>query len=191
MTGCRNLTDNEVRKVLNTFTGRYRNRNRLLFVLGISTGFRISELLSLKISDVWNGQRVITAISVKASNTKTKKGRRIRLNSSAQSAIKDWIEDEHRPESGYLFSSRKGGAITRQQAHNVLKRAFKEAQLDGTLATHTLRKTFANRLLNNTEATVRDVSRYLGHEDIRVTERYLGIDSEKDAEWMESISIEL
>src|SRR5699024_1338315 len=158
---------------------------------GISTGFRISELLSIKVSDVWNGTRVLRSVKVEARNTKTKKGREITLNRSAKQAIWSWVTDEVRPDSQYLFSSRKGGAISRQQAHDVLKQAFKDAQLDGSLATHTLRKTFANKLLAHPDIDIRKVSRYLGHKNIDVTERYLGMNLEKDAEYMESISIDL
>jgi len=188
MNGCRNLTSDEVRKVINSFSGRYENRNRLLFVLGISTGFRISELLSIKVSDVWDGDRVLGSVRVQAKNTKTKEGREMRLNSSAKKAIQQWIDDPARPESEYLFSSRKGGAISRQQAHDVLKQAFEG--LDGTLATHTMRKTFATRLMDHPDIDIHKVSRYLGHKNVEVTERYLGIETSKDAEYMESIAVE-
>jgi integrase len=53
MNGCRPLTDAEVELVRKTFAGRYAARDRCLFILGIETGFRISELLSVRLGDVW------------------------------------------------------------------------------------------------------------------------------------------
>ena len=60
MKGTRPLDNNEIRLVSACFTGTFEERNRGLFMLGVSTGGRISELLSLKIGDVWqNGKAVI------------------------------------------------------------------------------------------------------------------------------------
>ena len=53
MKGTRSLDNNEIRQVTECFDGRCAVRNRSFFVLGISTDGRISELLSLKVEDVW------------------------------------------------------------------------------------------------------------------------------------------
>ena len=59
MKGTRPLDNNEIRSVSTCFTGTFATRNRALFMLGVSTGGRISELLSLRIGDVWqNGMTV-------------------------------------------------------------------------------------------------------------------------------------
>jgi integrase len=52
MIGARPLTNGEIANVLNAFTGAYAARDRALFVLGLKSGFRISEMLSLRVSDV-------------------------------------------------------------------------------------------------------------------------------------------
>ena len=58
--GMRPLSPDEIRRVVTHFQGVYAERNKSLFVLGISVGGRISELLSLNIRDVWdNGKAVI------------------------------------------------------------------------------------------------------------------------------------
>ena len=53
MKGTRPLDNNEIRFVSACFTGTFEARNRGLFMLGVSTGGRISELLGLQIGDVW------------------------------------------------------------------------------------------------------------------------------------------
>ena len=52
MKGCRALTADEVARVSKVFRGTYTGRDRALFILGIKTGFQISELLSLQVGDV-------------------------------------------------------------------------------------------------------------------------------------------
>ena len=60
MKGTRPLDNNEIRKVADSFDGVFATRNRGLFVLGISTGGRISELLSLKVEEVWQNGTPVT-----------------------------------------------------------------------------------------------------------------------------------
>jgi integrase len=64
MAGCRALTDREVELVSKSFGGRYALRDRALFLLGVHTGFRISELLSLRVRDVWAYGRIVDVLTV-------------------------------------------------------------------------------------------------------------------------------
>ena len=60
MKGTRPLDNDEIRSVSTYFTGTFEVRNRGLFMLGVSTGGRISELLSLCIDDVWQNDKAVT-----------------------------------------------------------------------------------------------------------------------------------
>ena len=60
MKGTRPLDNDEIRLVSTCFTGIFEARNRGLFMLGVSTGGRISELLSLTIGDVWQNRAAVT-----------------------------------------------------------------------------------------------------------------------------------
>ena len=60
MKGTRPLDNDEIRLVSACFTGTFEARNRGLFMLGVSTGGRISELLSLQIGDVYQNRRAVT-----------------------------------------------------------------------------------------------------------------------------------
>ena len=59
MRGTRPLDNDEIRRVSGCFTGTFEVRNRCLFMLGVSTGGRISELLSLTISDVYQNKKPV------------------------------------------------------------------------------------------------------------------------------------
>ena len=75
MKGTRPLDNTEIRQVAACFTGAYEVRNRGLFMLGVSTGVRISELLSLTIGDVWQNQSPVTDLLFDRSIVKGGKSR--------------------------------------------------------------------------------------------------------------------
>jgi site-specific recombinase XerD len=64
MKGCRPLTDNEVQVISRSFGGTFGKRNKALFVVGYRTGFRISELLSLRVGDVQQHGKVVDQVAV-------------------------------------------------------------------------------------------------------------------------------
>jgi len=72
MTGSRPLTELEIQNILQSFTGKYSLRNRTLFLLGLNTGARISELLSLDVGDVWRYKRPVEIIYLHLSSNSQK-----------------------------------------------------------------------------------------------------------------------
>lgn len=62
MKGCPALSKPELNLALRHLRGRYRWRNRALLILGVRTGMRISELLSLRVGQVYDGRRVLTRL---------------------------------------------------------------------------------------------------------------------------------
>jgi integrase len=70
MKGARKLSDSEIAPIASSFRGRYAVRDRALFILGLSTGGRISELLSLRIKDVWQYSTPVDTIYFRKSQTK-------------------------------------------------------------------------------------------------------------------------
>jgi integrase len=72
MIGSRPLTNDEITSVLRAFSGTYAARDRALFVIGLKSGFRISEMLSLRVQDVWRGGKVVEAVSVAQKRMKGK-----------------------------------------------------------------------------------------------------------------------
>ena len=93
MTGSRPLNEMEIQAILQAFTGQYELRNRTLFLLGLNTGARISELLSLNVEDVWRYNRPADIIYFQKRHTKGKLvGRQITIKSGARQAIFELIQ---------------------------------------------------------------------------------------------------
>ena len=184
MKGTRPLDNNEIRLVSACFAGTFEARNRGLFLLGVSTGGRISELLSLRIGDVWQNQKPVSDLLYDKSIVKGGEvSRAVPVNTDGMRAIDDlirWHRERYRTTraSRPLFPSRNGKgkkALSRREAHTVLKAAFLMAGLNGHLATHSLRKSFAQRLYEQT-GDVFVVQEMLGHKSIATTQKYLGVD---------------
>lgn len=196
MKGCRPLTRIEVKYLL---SHAHNLRDAALLTLGFCTGYRISELLSLKLSDVVDLKgRIYDSVSVKAENTKTKIGRTVRLNSDAIKTLTRFITTRLKTGallSEPLFISRKsdGGelrAISRVQAWRVIQVLCELADVVSKgVGTHSLRKTFAARIYEAVKGELGKVQIALGHANISSTISYLSFQqSDIDAAIM---SIEL
>ena len=175
MKGSRPLTRQQVKGLL-ALTDTIREQT--LLTLGFCTGYRISELLSLKVADVSTNGIIHSHVTVKAANTKTKTGRSVLLNADAQKALKRLIDVIGISGQSPLFISRKHDkngnlkAISRQQAHDLLKALFAKIGEFGNVSTHTLRKTFAARIYEQT-GKLEIVQIALGHKSINSTISYL------------------
>ncbi len=201
MKGTRPLDNIEIRKVSEAFGGTFAVRNRSLFMLGVSVGGRISELLALKVDDVWQNGKSIKDLLFDLSIVKgSEVSRAVPVNMDGRHAIEALIAwhtelygdlSASRP----LFPSRNGQgakAMTRIAAHNALKEAFGAAGLNGKLGTHSLRKSYAQRLYEQTN-DIYAVQEMLGHKSVVTTQRYLGVNyaSVRDASEAMSIHSEL
>ena len=142
MKGTRPLNNDEIRRVSDCFDGIFETRNRGLFMLGVSTGGRISELLSLQIADVYqNGSAVTDLLYSKSIVKGGEVSRAVPVNRDGRQAIDNLIgwhidyygmTENNRP----LFPSRNGQGekrMSRRTAHDVLKTAFEAAGLNGHL----------------------------------------------------------
>lgn len=194
MKGCRPLQKDEIRAVSKEFEGNYEARNRALFILGCNTGGRISELLSLTIDDVWQNNKPVADLLFTKDIVKGKEtSRAVPVNVDATRAIRRLIH-WHKAEYGdleptrSLFKSRQGGAISRTQAHRILKKAFEQAGINGKLATHTLRKTYAQNIYDASN-DIYMVKEALGHKSVNTTQSYLGVSYEKFRKASENIEL--
>lgn len=147
-------------------------RDLLLFIFGINSALRISDILKLKVGDV----RGKESISLK--ETKTRKSKRFHLNSSIKKAVAELIPPTA-DDNDWLFPSRKGDkAITRVQAYRILNTAADRAGLNIEMGTHTLRKTFAfHAYKNGTDLAL--LQTILNHSSQRETLVYLCIEQKQ------------
>ena len=197
MKGTRPLDNTEIRKVSETFDGTYAVRHRSLFMLGVSVGGRISELLALKVGDVWQNNKPVKDLLFDRNIVKGGEvSRAVPVNADGREAIEALITwhieqygdlNEERP----LFPSRKGQGLqpmTRISAHRALKPAFEAAGLNGKLGTHSLRKSYAQRLYEQTN-DIYAVQEMLGHKSVVTTQRYLGVNYASVRDASEAMSI--
>ena len=181
MKGTHPFDNNEIRLVSACFSGTYQVRNRSLFMLGVSTGGRISELLSLCIGDVFQNGKPVTDMLFDRSIVKGGEvSRAVPVNTDGRLAIEDlirWHREQYRrlTPSRTLFPSRNSRkSLSRRAAHDMLQTAFESAGLNGKLATHSLRKFFAQRLYDETNDIFAG-QEMLGHKNVATTLRYLGV----------------
>lgn len=183
MHGARPLLDDEILRVERAFAGSMGPRNRALFVLGLRTGFRVRELLSLRLGDVLDESGAVASfVRVERKAMKGKRrGRTVPLHDHARRAVGEWVAQlRQRPEGldrgGPLFPSRVGRgrrALTPNGANRALKAAFRG--LPGPLSSHSMRKSFA-RLVHKRLGDVAKTQQALGHANIATTIRYLSFD---------------
>lgn len=196
MKGTRPLSEAEIRLVCAAFEGTYGVRNRGLFHLGISCGGRISELLLLKVSDVFQNGTAVTDLLFDSSIVKGKEtARSVPLNTDGRGAIEmliSWHRThfERFSNKRWLFPSRQGNqqAMSRKSAHAILKTAFEKAGLNGKIATHSMRKSYAQRMYHET-GDIFIVKELLGHADVSTTQAYLGVDYQRVRQASEAIVI--
>jgi integrase len=91
MRGCRPFSEEEVNLIAKSFSGRYVARNKALFILGVGSGFRISEMLSLTVGNGFQHSKVVEHVTVARKHRKKKpEGRGVPLHPEARAAISVW-----------------------------------------------------------------------------------------------------
>ena len=186
MKGCRPLTSGEVQLLQQSFGGRYAARDKALFILGVKSGFRISELLSLRVGDVLQYGRVVDRVTVHRRYMKRQvEGRTVLLHADARAALAVWlIQLQAGPgvdRSTYVFRSQKGvnRPMSRRQAWEILHEAVVTNGLTGKLGTHAMRKTFAQNIYRELGYSLAKTQRALGHKHVNSTISYLSVDDEE------------
>ena len=140
-----------------------------------SCGLRVSELVNLKLSDLYLQEGYIRVVG---------KGNKERLVPISEKAIRElgnWFYDRNemviKPgEQDYVFLNRRGAHLTRTMILIMIKRQAVEAGIKKTISPHTLRHSFATALLEG-GADLRAIQSMLGHEDIGTTEIYTHLDT--------------
>ncbi len=150
------------------------HRNRAIIEVLFSCGLRVSELVNLKLSDLYLEERYVRVFG---------KGSKERLVPISPKAIRDlnnWFVDRNlmkikTGEEDYVFLNRRGGHLTRTMILIMIKQQAIEAGIQKTISPHTLRHSFATALLEG-GADLRAIQAMLGHESIGTTEIYTHID---------------
>lgn len=185
MKGCRPLTEAEVALVQASFGGRYAVRDRALFLLGVKSGFRISELLSLRLGDVFQHGHVVDRVTVPRRYMKGKQeSRTVLLHPEAKAALAAWLMTlphlRKVSRDTFVFQSRKGTnrPIGKIQAWKILHEAVTTNELPGKVGTHAMRKTFANCIYERSGHNLIATQQAMGHKHVNSTQQYLSFRQE-------------
>lgn len=160
-------------------------RNKAMLETLYSCGLRVSELISLKISDLFFDEGFIKVTG------KGNKQRFVPISSSTQKYIetyKDLIRNHISIQKGFedtLFLNRRGKQLTRAMVFTIIKDLALKINLKKTISPHTFRHSFATHLLEN-GADLRAIQLMLGHESITTTEIYMHLDRKHLTTVMES-----
>lgn len=174
------IKDVENIKAIKSILRNHSQRDLLLFVFGINTGLRISDLLTLRLNDVWEDGKVKEFLMLH--DEKADEERAYFINSKIQEELLKYLSLAPLCERDYLFKSKKDNLpITRQQAYRIINQAARQAGIPGKIGTHTLRKTFGYHAFKAGVA-ISILMKTFHHHSPKETLRYIGISKEEETE---------
>jgi integrase len=190
MKGCRDITDEEIAKIKEYFSShiadsKLARRDYTLLMMGLSFGFRIAELLSLRLKDVYEPsyQRVRDFVYLRKENTKKQlAGRTIPLSDNIKSIIKEYVDHYalSDPSLHLFFSSHDHTRpIRTRQAYNIIIALLAKCDIHDRIGTHSMRKTFARKVHNAFKGDIMSTAKAMGHMRIDSTVSYLQSNDEK------------
>lgn len=169
------LTTDEIDRIIaaiDTSTAKGLRDSAMLETL-YSCGLRVSELTSLRMSDLFFGEGYLRVIG------KGDKQRLVPISAMARDRIQLYLEHRRPLRAGEetVFLNNRGCKLTRVMVFTVIRQAAARAGIDKRISPHSFRHSFATHLLEG-GASIRQVQEMLGHESILTTEIYTHLDSE-------------
>lgn len=150
------------------------HRNRAIIEMLYGSGLRVSELVNLKLSNMYRREGYMLI------EGKGSKQRLVPISPVAEEWFAYWMEDRAHwtipPEhADWAFVNRRGKQLTRAMVFTIIKRLCAAAGINKNISPHTLRHSFATHLLRN-GADLRVIQQLLGHENLATTEIYTHLD---------------
>ncbi len=160
---------NDIEK-MKTYLKNKNERDYILFLIGLNTGLRISDILTLKVKDV-NGEHI------NIREKKTGKQKMVLIHPQVKKILKEYTEEKLKDE--YIICSREGcnKPLTRSQAYNILNNAARCVSIEGNIGTHTMRKTYGYHYYKKTTNIV-ILQQLFNHAHPAITLRYIGINQD-------------
>lgn len=169
----------EIESIIHTFDSdtRFGIRNKAMVETLYSCGLRVSELITLRLSDLFFNDGFIRVIG------KGDKQRLVPISETARHRIEEYLLQRQTMQTDardadIMFLNNKGRGLTRVMIFHIIKKAALAAGITKTISPHTFRHSFATHLLEG-GASIRQVQEMLGHESILTTEIYTHLDSGK------------
>ena len=155
---------------------KFGQRNKTIIEILYGTGIRVSELIELKISNIFFKENLIRVLG------KGDKERFVPIGLKAKKSIIDYINNDRKYQkieessNDILILSKYGKKISRHMIFTLIKNISKKSGITKKISPHTFRHSFASHLLKN-GADLRTIQLILGHENITTTEIYTHLDS--------------
>ncbi len=165
---------NELKALAEYYLQKGQLRNYTLIVMGVYTALRISDLLCLKWSDVYNEEKKAFLPHVTITEKKTGKVKTIALNKQVLAALRQYLPYRR---NDFIFASnrKEAKAISRVQAWRIIHDAVEAVGLIGKISCHSLRKTWGYHAWTNGDISPVVIMDIYNHSNYEVTRRYLGI----------------
>ena len=170
------LTVKEIDKLIDSIDIKSKNkiRNKAIIEILYSCGLRVSELITLKVSDLYFNESIIKVIG------KGNKERFVPISKGAINYIEKYLNEIRifqkikKGSEDTLFLNERGRGLSRVMIYIILNDLKIKAEINKKIGPHTLRHSFATHLLEN-GADLITIQNMLGHENIVTTERYLHV----------------
>jgi integrase len=157
-------------------------RDLLLLNFGLNTGLRISDLLKIKVCDIWTkNKRFKHHFSL--TEGKTSKTKKIKLNDALKKYLKQYLKSVKPKYQDYIFKSRKGTnrPISRVQAYRFLKQSSDKVGIQN-FGTHSLRKTWGYWTYKKSKYNIALIMDMFNHSSQKITLEYIGISQDQKDE---------
>ena len=166
-------------KAIQNFLKQKSERDLLLLNFGLNTGLRISDILKIKVSDIWTKRKHFKHYFI-LREVKTQKEKRIKLNNALKRYLSNFLKNNKLKYSDYLFQSRKGNnkPITRVQAYRTLKKASEALNIEN-FGTHSLRKTWGYWTYKKSKFNIALIMDMFNHSSQKITLEYIGINQDQ------------
>jgi site-specific recombinase XerD len=170
------LRDIKQINAIKRYLKKHSERDYLLFVFGINTGLKITEMLDIKVGDVLEKQDIVKNFYCYSHHEMMKE---VYLNSKVKQAILHYVQSEQLMFDNYLFKSTKTDKpITRQQAYRIIHHAAEAIGIEGKIGTNSMRKTFGYHAYKRGIA-ISILQKHFNHSTPSETLKYLGISKEE------------
>ena len=151
----------------------YNEKYYVIFLIGISVGIRISDILKLKISDMENTDRIVIK------EKKTGKTKVFPLRPYIAKIVTDYIKNYCNKENQeYIFLGRKGAKLDRSAVYRVLNRCMQELGIESKTGCHSLRK-YCGRAIYEQTKDLALVMTIFNHSSQLISARYIGLTQER------------
>ncbi|MGE5613581.1 MAG: tyrosine-type recombinase/integrase [Bacillota bacterium] len=152
----------------------------LLFKFGLNTGLRISDILPIKVKDIYIANNCFHKyLTIK--EKKTGKEKKIKINDALKKEIENYMKNQNLTPEDFLFPSRKGGHIGRVQCYRVFREAAEAIGFEN-FGTHSLRKTWGYWTYKLSRYNIGLIMDTFNHSSQRITLRYIGINQDQKDE---------